>query len=472
MARGGVGDLHATLGLNIDPWVTNLNAMERATQQTMRRIERDTKKSIDQIQRDMGRDARGRFVSTKGWTAESLQYHKGMISSLDPGGGAGQRLDNIAGGAAVAMSRARREGTSFLDTTIKAAMAMQGMRLAVDASVVGAKIMTGELRGIRQIAEAMKGLPIVGGVIGSGVGAYDYATAQDLKDQKKADQKALDRFNSMKGAATFGAMAELRGAASGAEFGRGLVGMSDRDAEIARRREQLNADVQAVRDKVTELQKLGTLEAGVEQQAAWTIVELQRQAMADEESIRERHYERRREIILRGVRAEREMMEKQYSEQQQAAYEHFAKLTHNHAKMVEQLKDLGRSLTQELAGLAQDVVAWQDEHSMLDARIKAGGLQAVGRDAEAQLAMTEESYRQQIAQAMREGDRAKAGKLLTLFGMEARDIQGSSGGTFGQNETGRFSFVSARTGETKALRIAEDSLRRLAELITSAPGMN
>lgn len=90
--------------------------------------------------------------------------------------------------------RARQSTSGWLESAVKVELAMQATRLAVDGAVVGAKIMTGELRGIKAISESLRGLPIVGGVIGSIGGAIGYARADDLKAEQKANQDRIARI--------------------------------------------------------------------------------------------------------------------------------------------------------------------------------------------------------------------------------------------------------------------------------------
>lgn len=489
-----VGDLYASLGIDTSQFVSNLNKAERALQQTTLKMERDTKQRMSEITRAMetGADRLNTRASRLSpindalglkevWTKQDAmlkRYATGIDSSLSTGG-----LGNLSGWG-VPSSGGRGlggGGTGGAGGGLGGGMELNkflGGALALGGATASFRMIAGFARATRgdmdATIDAISQIPVVGGVFRAFtdmVGAISGADEKIAAAHKKQEEWAKAAEKTRREYEAFNAtLQEIAGISEGARRGMApgmanVFALEDKRAALGRATAAGLAgtsDPQKQREIIRR-----SLDAEVELWAEYGSKIAADNAKYEEDKRAEaRKTKETKEKLFTEQRArENKMMQEQWESEQKARADYIARLKVDYEK-------LGKSLKAELSGLAEDVVAWQDEHSMLDARIKAGGLQAAGRDAEAQLATTEESYRRQIAQAMREGDRAKAGKLLTLFGMEARDIQGSSGGTFGQNETGRFSFVSARTGETKALRIAEDSLRRLAELIASAPGMN
>jgi len=241
--------LAATLSLNTGNFTREMDNAKRAYQRTVREMERGTGEAFRTTTRNMG-------STGADFRAARMSEALGMYQR-DAADNSWQNSIRSMSRAQAEMSGLNREHDSFLNTAIKVEASLQATRLIIGASVAGAKLLTGEFKTFRDVAAEASKLPIVGGVIGAAVGAYDYAKAKDLKDAQAEEMKKAERQR----AAYLKQQDNARGAfsqiANDAEFEAVTAGLAEGDKRIEEIEKNRKERIAAIRKQVSDLRLYG-----------------------------------------------------------------------------------------------------------------------------------------------------------------------------------------------------------------------
>lgn len=265
----GIG---AVLSLNTGGFTRELENAKKAYQRFVRETERDTKESFRTTIRNMG--STGRDVGAARAFETRSMYQRDAIDN--------DWMNSIRTmsrqEASVAMSARHQE--SFLNATVKAAAAMKGMEFVIDSSVVGAKIMTGELRDMKKILEEASKLPLVGGLFGASGGALSYARADDVKDFFKQAEAERARQQQNIDAANMRAQKALATTAAESDFSAVVAQLSDYDRTMAEIEKSRQDKIRAVEETITAMRSFGKLNKDVISAADRAVFSVNREAMS------------------------------------------------------------------------------------------------------------------------------------------------------------------------------------------------
>lgn len=241
--------LSANLSLNTGGFTRELDNAKKAYQRTVREMERTRGEGFRDIIRGAG--STGADFRAARMAEVRNTYQRSAVDT------SWQNSIRSMSMAQAEMSGLNRQQDSFLNTAVKIEAALQATRLIIGASVAGAKMLTGEFKTFREVASEASKLPIVGGVIGSVVGMYDYAKANDLKAAQAEEIKKAERQRAAYLKQQENARNTFSQIADDAEFEAVTVGLSEGDKRIEEIEKNRKERIAAIRKQVADLRLYG-----------------------------------------------------------------------------------------------------------------------------------------------------------------------------------------------------------------------
>lgn len=169
-----VAELNAMMSLNVSGFVAGLDKAQRELRRQIARMEKETGETGAQISKNLtrelvqgdsrwslsgiGRSGREALkASLKSDAQEALQYTRGMISSLDRGGGIGQTLENarrMSSSEAAGLAAETETNQKFLQTRrfVKTAAVIAG---GMELAKVATEVWQGDLDKAKESLESM-----------------------------------------------------------------------------------------------------------------------------------------------------------------------------------------------------------------------------------------------------------------------------------------------------------------------------
>lgn len=254
----------ATLSLNTGQFTREMENAKRSYQRTVREMERSTGETFRTTMRSMGGTAAD-FRSAR------MSEARDRYQTTAPADDWKTIRTMSAGEAEAAMRSSRSTGPDFLGGVVKGAAAAKALEFSIKAATLGAKFMTGEFKTWGSVLEEASKLPIIGGLIGAGKGAYDFATGADLKADMEAEKQKAARLRKMRLDANANSREMFSKMAEAARFDSETMAFSETDKAIANIERDRKEQVANIQKELASLQGFGQTDLKTRQAAEQAI---------------------------------------------------------------------------------------------------------------------------------------------------------------------------------------------------------